>query len=104
MTTDIKKKTTTLTGFKEIEARMQAETAGSSGLVKNLIVRLEDSRILEQVQDMRTRLTQLKNVNGDLIRDHEIRSKSFAELVTALKELNFGVQNASRVRGIINKS
>lgn len=88
-----------LQGFKEVEARLQAETAGSTSLVKNLIVRLEDSRILESAADMRSRLNQLKSVNTDLIRDHEIRSKSFRELLTALKELNFGVQNASRIRG-----
>lgn len=87
-------------GYKEVEARLQAETAGSSSLIKNLVVRLEDARILENVEGMRKRLGQLKAVNGDLIRDHEIRSKSFNELVAALKELNIGVQNASRLRGL----
>ncbi|XP_001604585.1 Bardet-Biedl syndrome 2 protein homolog [Nasonia vitripennis] len=85
-------------GYKEVEARLQAETAGSSSLVKNLVIRLEDARILENVEGMRKRLGQLKAVNGDLIRDHEIRSKSFNELVAALKELNVGVQNVSRLR------
>ena len=87
-------------GYKEVEARLQAETAGSSNLVKNLVVRFEDARILENVEDMKRRLIQLQAVNGDLIRDHEIKSKSFNELVNALKELNIGVQNASRLRGL----
>ncbi|KAJ8675989.1 hypothetical protein QAD02_011775 [Eretmocerus hayati] len=87
-----------LKGYKEIEARLQAETAGNASLVKNLVVRLEDARILEDVDGMRRRLIQLKALNGDLIRNHEIRSKSFHELVSAIKELNLGVQNASRLR------
>ncbi|XP_011501938.1 PREDICTED: Bardet-Biedl syndrome 2 protein homolog [Ceratosolen solmsi marchali] len=85
-------------GYKEVDARLQAETAGSSSHVKNLIVRLEDARILEDIEGMRMRLNQLKIINGDLIRDHEIRSKSYGEFVGALKELNVGIQNASRFR------
>ncbi|XP_058788699.1 Bardet-Biedl syndrome 2 protein homolog [Phymastichus coffea] len=85
-------------GYKEVEARLQAENAGSSSLVKNLVIRLEDARLIENIEGMRRRLNQLKAVNSDLIRDHEIRSKSFAELVAVLKELNLGVQNASRLR------
>jgi hypothetical protein len=91
-----------LKGYKEVEARLQAETAGNSSLVKNLMVRLEDARILENIDGMRKRLSQLKIVNGDLIKDHEIKSNSYGELVATLKELNMGVQNASRLRGFNN--
>ena len=88
-----------VTGFKEVEAQLQAETAGTSEMVKNLIIRLEDSRMIESHDGMRQRLTQLKGINSDLIREHEIRTKSFSDLVAALKELNIGVQHAARLRG-----
>lgn len=47
---------------------------------------------------MRKRLMQLKSINGDLIREHEIRLNSHRELAASLKELNIGVQRASRLR------
>ncbi|XP_014222559.1 Bardet-Biedl syndrome 2 protein homolog [Trichogramma pretiosum] len=84
--------------FKEVESQLQAEQAGTSDLVKNLVVHLEDSRIIEDPVGMRTYLTELRAVNGDLVRDHEIRSKSFGEMLAALKDLNAGVQNAARLR------
>nr|XP_003703550.1 PREDICTED: Bardet-Biedl syndrome 2 protein homolog isoform X2 [Megachile rotundata] len=84
--------------LKEIDAKLQAETANETTLLKNIIIRLEDARILENVDDMRRRLVQLKNVNADLIREHEIRMKSYRELTSNLKELNMGVQRAARLR------
>ncbi|CAL7938796.1 unnamed protein product [Xylocopa violacea] len=84
--------------LKEIDARLQAEAASESLLLKNIIIRLEDARILENIDEMRRRLVQLKNVNSDLIREHEIRMKSYRELTANLKELNLGVQRAARLR------
>jgi Bardet-Biedl syndrome 2 protein len=80
---------------------LQAEAAGGSSLLKNIVVRLEDARILENIDDMRKRLIQLKTINGDLIREHEIRVNSHRELADSLKELNVGVQCAARLRGRI---
>ncbi|XP_043267546.1 Bardet-Biedl syndrome 2 protein homolog [Venturia canescens] len=85
-------------GLREVETRFQADTAGGSALLKNLIVRLEDARILEDVETMKRRVEQLKIVNGDLLREHEIRMNSSKELIAALKELNVGVRHASRLR------
>lgn len=89
-------------GLKEIDARLQAEAAGEATILKNIVIRLEDARILENVGDMKKRLSQLKNINGDLIREHEIRMKSYRELTANLKELNLGVQRAARLRGCLS--
>ena len=85
--------------MKEVDARLQAEAAGGASLLKSIVIRLEDARILENIDDMRKRLMQLKNINGDLIREHEIRLNSHRELAASLKELNIGVQRAARLRG-----
>lgn len=84
--------------LKEIDAKLQAETANETTLLKNIIIRLEDARILENIDEMRRRLVQLKNVNADLIKEHEIRMKSYREFTANLKELNLGVQRAARLR------
>lgn len=86
-------------GLKEVDAWLQAEAAGAATLLKSIVIRLEDARILENIDDMRKRLMQLKNINGDLIREHEIRLNSHRELAASLKELNIGVQRAARLRG-----
>ncbi|XP_012280111.1 Bardet-Biedl syndrome 2 protein homolog [Orussus abietinus] len=85
-------------GLKEVESKLQAEVAGGLTQLKDLVIRLEDARILEDVENMKKRLVQLRSVNGDLIREHEIRMKSHGEFTAALKELNVGVQRASRLR------
>lgn len=85
--------------LREIDTRLQAEAASDTTVLKNIIIRLEDARILENVEEMRKRLVQLKNVNMDLIKEHEIRMKSYRDLAANLKELNLGVQRAARLRG-----
>lgn len=93
--------------LREVEARLQADAAGSSALLKNLVIRLEDARILEDAEAMRRRLVQLKTVNGDVMREQEIRMSSTREISITLKELNMGVRYASRLRGdsyILNSS
>lgn len=85
--------------MKEVDARLQAEAAGGANLLKSIVIRLEDARILENIDEMRKRLMQLKNINGDLIREHEIRLNSHRELAASLKELNIGVQRVARLRG-----
>lgn len=82
-----------------VEATLQAEAAGKSTLLKNLIIRLENAWILRDVDDMKRKLSQLKIVSGDLIREHEIRMNSQRDLVATLKKLNVGIQRASRLRG-----
>ncbi|XP_076230796.1 BBSome complex member BBS2 [Calliopsis andreniformis] len=84
--------------LKEIDARLQAEAASETTLMKSIIIRLEDARILENIDEMKKRLVQLKNVNVDLIKEHEIRMKSYRELIANLKELNSGVQRIARLR------
>ncbi|XP_074109421.1 BBSome complex member BBS2 isoform X2 [Cotesia typhae] len=85
-------------GLREVDARLQADAAGDSTLLKNLVIRLEDARILSDVEGMKKRLLQLKNVNSDLMRENEIRTNSSRELTSTLKELNIGVRKASRLR------
>ncbi|KAK0179481.1 hypothetical protein PV327_005231 [Microctonus hyperodae] len=84
--------------LKEVDTRLQADAAGGSTLLKNLVIRLEDSRILNDLENMRKRLHQLKTINGDLIRAHEFRVNSRKELALTLKELNVGVRYAARLR------
>ena len=64
------------------------------------MVRLEDSRILNDGQGMKKRVTQIQNLGENFIREQEIRGKNYKDLTAALKDLHIGVQNASRIRGI----
>ncbi|XP_051169367.1 Bardet-Biedl syndrome 2 protein homolog isoform X1 [Leptopilina boulardi] len=84
--------------LKEIEVKLQTEAAGVTNVLKALMIRLEDSRILDDAKGMRKRITQLQNVGENFMRENEIRDNNYKELTSALKELNSGVQNASRIR------
>lgn len=90
-------------GFREIDGRLQGEIAAGATLLKSIVVCLEDARILESVKDMKKRLMQLKNINIDLIKEHEIKIISYHQLNSTLKELNISVQKASRFRGAYSR-
>ena len=63
------------------------------------MVRLEDSRILDDGEGMKKRVKQIQKVGENFIREQEIRANNYKDLTATLKELNIGVQNASRIRG-----
>lgn len=85
--------------MKEAETRLRASEARGAVLLRNLLVRTEDARILGDAKNAKARLSQLRTVNGDLIRDHEIGANSYSDLVRTLRELNATVQRVSRLRG-----
>ncbi|XP_015513002.1 Bardet-Biedl syndrome 2 protein homolog isoform X1 [Neodiprion lecontei] len=87
-----------LTGLRETEIRLRAGEARGAAMLRNLLVRTEDARILGDAKNAKTRLAQLRAVNGDLIRDHEIGANSYRDLVRTLKELNAAVQRIARLR------
>lgn len=64
------------------------------------MIRLEDSRILDDSKGMKKRVTQLQMVGENFMRENEIRDNNYRELTSSLKELNTGVQNVSRIRGM----
>ncbi|XP_033217005.1 Bardet-Biedl syndrome 2 protein homolog isoform X2 [Belonocnema kinseyi] len=91
----------TLERVKELkgsEIKLEAEAAGITNILKALIIRLEDSRILHDGEGMKKRVKQIQKLGENFIREQEIRAKNYKDLTTALKELHIGVQNASRIR------
>lgn len=87
--------------MKGSEVKLQAEAAGVTNILKALMIRLEDSRILDDGEGIKKRVTQIQKLGENFIREQEIRAKNYTDLTTALKELHMGVQNASRMRGML---
>ncbi|XP_046748192.1 Bardet-Biedl syndrome 2 protein homolog isoform X2 [Diprion similis] len=87
-----------LNGLRETEIRLRAGEARGAALLRNFLVRTEDARILGDAKNAKARLAQLRAVNGDLIRDHEIGANSYRDLVRTLKVLNAAVQRIARLR------
>ncbi|XP_048510974.1 Bardet-Biedl syndrome 2 protein homolog isoform X2 [Athalia rosae] len=87
-----------LEGLRETESRLRAGEARGAALLRNLLVRTEDARILGDAASAKTRLSQLRSVNSDLIREHEIGANSYADLVRTLRELNAAIQRVARLR------
>ncbi|XP_034935482.1 Bardet-Biedl syndrome 2 protein homolog [Chelonus insularis] len=84
--------------FKDADIKLQAEVAGISMFLKNILIRIEDSRILNDIDSMKKRFSQLNKLNHDLLRTNEIRLNNFKEFSATLKELNFVIRNASKFR------
>eukprot|EP00245_Coleochaete_scutata_P017419 TRINITY_DN8533_c0_g1_i1.p1 TRINITY_DN8533_c0_g1~~TRINITY_DN8533_c0_g1_i1.p1 ORF type:complete len:185 (-),score=41.30 TRINITY_DN8533_c0_g1_i1:105-590(-) len=78
--------------------KLMAETADSSNLIKALVVKAEDARILSHMPNMKRMYTELFHLNRDLIMEHRKRSTNHAELLQTLKEVNQMVQRAARLR------
>ncbi|CAG9466876.1 unnamed protein product [Pedinophyceae sp. YPF-701] len=78
--------------------KFQAEAADNSNLVKSLVIRAEDSRILWDMEGMTRSYRSLMDVNRDLLMEHEKRATNHQQLLDSLKEVNGMIQKAARLR------
>ena len=84
--------------FKQLRQKLTAEMADNSHLVKTLVIRAEDSRILGQAERMKKTYNELYGLNSDLIREYSIRATNHGKLMENLKVLNSVIQKAARLR------
>ncbi len=85
--------------LQSVRQRLSAEMADHSGLIRTLVVRAEDSRLMMDMKTMRKWYTQLYDINRDLIAGYKIRCQNHMELMETLKNVNQVIQKAGRLRG-----
>ena len=78
--------------------RLSADMADDLQRVKSLVVRAEDSRLLNDMDAMRRAYTDLHALNNQLIGGYNIRSSSHEGLLAALKQVNLMIQRAANLR------
>ncbi|KAG8458569.1 hypothetical protein KFE25_003104 [Diacronema lutheri] len=81
-----------------VRLRMTADMADSSNLIKQLVLRAEDARMLGEIAMMRKAYTQLHALNQELIGEYRKRTNNHDQLLEALKEVNHMIQKAARLR------
>jgi len=84
--------------LQSVRQRLSAEMADNSGVIRTLIVRAEDSRLMMDIKNMRKWYSQLYDLNRDLISGYKIRCNNHQELMETLKHVNQIIQRAGRLR------
>ena len=84
--------------FQSVRARLSADMADHSGVIRSLVVRAEDSRIMGDMKSLRKWSSQLYDINRDLVSQYRIRCNNHKELMDTLKEVNQIIQKAARLR------
>lgn len=81
-----------------IRQRLSAEIADTSNAVKQLVIKAEDARLLNDMATMTQHYTDLFNLNRELIGEYTKRTNNHAELLKALKDVKHMIHKASRLR------
>jgi Bardet-Biedl syndrome 2 protein len=84
--------------YNDIRLKLSAEIADSSNMIKTLVIKAEDARILNDPEFMSKMYAQLKDLNGELVGEYTKRATNHEELLKSLKEVNHMIQKASRLR------
>lgn len=90
--------------LQSVRQRLSSEMADQSGLIRTLIVRTEDSRLMMDMKSMKKWYSQLYDINQDLVSGYKIRVNNHTELMETLKEVNQIIQKAGRLRAGKSKS
>ena len=85
--------------LQSVRQRLSTEMADQSGLIRSLVVRAEDSRLMLDLKNMKRWYNQLYDINQDLVSGYKIRVNNNQELMDTLKDVNMIIQRAGRLRG-----
>lgn len=84
--------------FNKTRQQLSADMADSSAVVKALVIRAEDSRLLGEMNQMRSSYKELYEMNKQLIGEYLKRENNHNKLLESLKEVNQMIQKAARLR------
>mmetsp|Transcript_110890 Transcript_110890/g.192250 ORF Transcript_110890/g.192250 Transcript_110890/m.192250 type:complete len:718 (+) Transcript_110890:133-2286(+) len=84
--------------YNAVRLKLTAEMADSSNLVKALIVKAEDYRMLSDMSNLKKVFSNLQQTNSDLIAEYNKRANNHQQLLSQLKEVNMMIQKAAKLR------
>merc|ERR1712232_524263 len=84
--------------YNAVRLKLTAEMADSANLVKALIVKAEDYRILSDMANLKKVFSGLQQTNSDLIAEYNKRANNHQQLLAQLKEVNMMIQKAAKLR------
>ncbi|XP_063718376.1 Bardet-Biedl syndrome 2 protein homolog isoform X2 [Symsagittifera roscoffensis] len=88
----------------EARSRLSAEVADNSTLIRSMVVKAEDARLLGDWKGMRNTYSQLYTTNQGLINSYNIRCQNQSDLMAALKLVNQIIQRTANLRVGTEKS
>eukprot|EP00405_Crypthecodinium_cohnii_P023237 CAMPEP_0206474582 /NCGR_PEP_ID=MMETSP0324_2-20121206/33568_1 /ASSEMBLY_ACC=CAM_ASM_000836 /TAXON_ID=2866 /ORGANISM="Crypthecodinium cohnii, Strain Seligo" /LENGTH=719 /DNA_ID=CAMNT_0053949773 /DNA_START=137 /DNA_END=2293 /DNA_ORIENTATION=+ len=84
--------------YNAVRLKLTAEMADASSLVKALIVKAEDYRLLSDMGNLKKVFGGLQTTNGELIAEYNKRANNHQQLLVQLKEVNLMIQKSSKLR------
>ncbi|XP_059988143.1 Bardet-Biedl syndrome 2 protein isoform X2 [Lagenorhynchus albirostris] len=84
--------------YHSVHQKLSADMADNSNLIRSLLVRAEDARLMRDMRTMKNRYMELYDLNKDLLNGYKIRSNNHTELLGSLKAVNQAIQRAGRLR------
>eukprot|EP00927_Polykrikos_kofoidii_P040248 TRINITY_DN34443_c0_g1_i1.p1 TRINITY_DN34443_c0_g1~~TRINITY_DN34443_c0_g1_i1.p1 ORF type:complete len:727 (+),score=158.55 TRINITY_DN34443_c0_g1_i1:257-2437(+) len=84
--------------YNVVRLRLTAEMADTSNLVKALVVKAEDYRMLADMTNLKKVFSSLQQTNSDLIAEYNKRTNNHQQLLAQLKEVNMMIQKAAKLR------
>jgi len=95
-------KVTEIMGFIDnlhsVTQKLAAEMTDHSNLIRSLVVRAEDARLLEDITNMKKGYQELQDLNRELIDGYQLRCTNHQELVKSVKMINQIIQKAAQLR------
>lgn len=87
-----------VTDYNTARQRSSADVAETSNVLKHLVIKAEDARILCSFPDMLRFYRQLMDLNRDLLTEHTKRTTTHEALLASLKTVNQMIQKAANLR------
>ena len=84
--------------YNEIRNKLSVDIAANTAVIKNLIVKADDSRVQQNYKIFKKQFSDLYDVNQEMIGEYVKRQNNHKNLINSLKAINQTIQQISRLR------
>ncbi|KAF2366333.1 Ciliary BBSome complex subunit 2 C-terminal domain [Trinorchestia longiramus] len=95
---ELSSKVEPLTEYQNTRQKLSAELADNSGVIRGLIVRGEDARLMGDLVSMKQWYKEVMSINQSMINGYKIRCNNHQNLLACLKTINQTIQRAASLR------
>ena len=84
--------------FNDLRNKISIDIASNTAIIKSLIVKGEDSRVQKNWKDFKKNMSELYDVNQDMIGEFIKRQNNHKNLIKSLKSVNQTIEKVSKLR------
>ncbi|XP_059489221.1 Bardet-Biedl syndrome 2 protein homolog [Neocloeon triangulifer] len=95
---NLKELMTKMVELNDVRLQLSTDMASCLDTIRSHVIRIEDARIIEDVEGVSKWTSSLSACNNDILKSYKVRNQNHSDLMQCLKQINKYIEQASKLR------